>query len=97
MKQSKNFNTDCAEKQVKPQIFTEKGPFTWETSCVPYRDNLFFSVQICGLIYSSVKSVLNACLLAFFAARFQTDERHPIKPAPARFKRGCPAPTLHWR
>jgi hypothetical protein len=49
------------------------------------------------LIYSSVKSVLNACLLAFFAARFQTDERHPIKPAPARFKRGCPAPTLHWR
>jgi hypothetical protein len=27
-----------------------------------------FSVQICGLIFFSVKSVLNACLLDFFAA-----------------------------
>jgi len=44
VQQSKHFNTDCAENQVKPQICTEKGRVTWAISCVPSRDNLIFSV-----------------------------------------------------
>ena len=68
MQQSKHFNTDCTEEQVRPRICTEKGRVTWATSCVPTRYNLIFSVSIRGLIFFSVKSVLSACLLDFFAA-----------------------------
>ena len=58
------FNTEAAEKKLKPQGFTERihrmPACPADPSCIA---NVFFSASLCGLRFFSVCSVLKPCLL----------------------------------
>lgn len=89
-KASKRLTRISRRRRLSHGFTRRRGHVTWAPSCMHSRNILIFSVQIRGLIFFSAKSVLSACLLDFFAARVQTDQRHTIKPVPELFKCECP-------